>query len=527
MDVYPCTVDENSWNESVSMDALFGHLCSAQTFVHDQKMMKLANDLDPGRPKKRSLNSPKSDATRQSRSQTTESISRGISIDPATKSSDDVTVAYQTMTELTDVQNRPSKRPRLAWDTQNSLGEATPKEVPSTADASTDTSHDRRIQALRVSFENGLDSISARRPSLSRTESAPALSGPSASKSLKNEDVAQGTKSTYQVAGTDLRTASRVITTSNSSRVSIDLYSKLRVSDKTKEPEKDKLYSKAHPENQHAGATKSSAPSLSNHAAHLTRDGLDMNKGHYKCSWLACEEIFLSMKRLRRHVIDCHMIGVSLEGVTAYGCLWEGCAKPKITYHSSQNSWEEHMDCRHFYARKDHLQILGGKHDAPVNSKTLDGLLPTPPKEMIVNELAIKSKISSTRLGDNQTEMVEFSDTASTSSGESFPRTIDKLKKSFDEHRTGSTQAKLVTVEDDDTNDCSEEEETQLSLPDSAFDSQQSTNTNQEKLAGRTQNRKEAYKTAKGLGGREWATYRSYGAVFSDSSYHKEEVELG
>ena len=37
-DVFPCTVDEKKWDESVSMEGLFGHLCSGKTFAHDRHM---------------------------------------------------------------------------------------------------------------------------------------------------------------------------------------------------------------------------------------------------------------------------------------------------------------------------------------------------------------------------------------------------------------------------------------------------------------------------------------------------------
>ncbi|WEW58316.1 hypothetical protein PRK78_003784 [Emydomyces testavorans] len=37
-DVYPCTVDADSWTESVSMQNLFGHLCSGTVFPHDNEM---------------------------------------------------------------------------------------------------------------------------------------------------------------------------------------------------------------------------------------------------------------------------------------------------------------------------------------------------------------------------------------------------------------------------------------------------------------------------------------------------------
>ncbi|KAK1149554.1 hypothetical protein N8T08_005103 [Aspergillus melleus] len=44
-DIVPCTVDPFIWNEDVSMQSLFGHLCSGENFTHDQHMRDmLAND---------------------------------------------------------------------------------------------------------------------------------------------------------------------------------------------------------------------------------------------------------------------------------------------------------------------------------------------------------------------------------------------------------------------------------------------------------------------------------------------------
>ena len=41
LDVYPCTVNEENWSESTSVEALFGHLCSGTIFAHDQEMKML------------------------------------------------------------------------------------------------------------------------------------------------------------------------------------------------------------------------------------------------------------------------------------------------------------------------------------------------------------------------------------------------------------------------------------------------------------------------------------------------------
>lgn len=37
-DIYPCTVDEDSWTDAVSMRNLFGQYCSGDTFLHDKYM---------------------------------------------------------------------------------------------------------------------------------------------------------------------------------------------------------------------------------------------------------------------------------------------------------------------------------------------------------------------------------------------------------------------------------------------------------------------------------------------------------
>ncbi|KAK8203363.1 hypothetical protein M8818_005341 [Zalaria obscura] len=42
-DVYPCTVDERTWNADVSMKSLFGDLCSGESFIHDQFMYNMLN----------------------------------------------------------------------------------------------------------------------------------------------------------------------------------------------------------------------------------------------------------------------------------------------------------------------------------------------------------------------------------------------------------------------------------------------------------------------------------------------------
>ncbi|KAH8700541.1 putative DNA repair protein [Talaromyces proteolyticus] len=43
-DVFPCTVDSKTWNDSVSMESLFGQFCSGKRFVHDKHMRETEGD---------------------------------------------------------------------------------------------------------------------------------------------------------------------------------------------------------------------------------------------------------------------------------------------------------------------------------------------------------------------------------------------------------------------------------------------------------------------------------------------------
>ena len=67
-------------------------------------------------------------------------------------------------------------------------------------------------------------------------------------------------------------------------------------------------------------------------------------------------------------------------------------------------------------------------------------------------------------------------------------------------------------------------EETQVSLQDASFDSQSTTIANPIRLEAKIEQRKEAYKTAQGLHGRQWTSYSS---IFRDFSFQEEETELG
>ncbi|KAJ6000525.1 DNA repair metallo-beta-lactamase [Penicillium waksmanii] len=54
-DIHPCTVEKSSWSDNVSIERLFGHLCSGNDFSHDTHMRKILEDADnnDSRPRKR------------------------------------------------------------------------------------------------------------------------------------------------------------------------------------------------------------------------------------------------------------------------------------------------------------------------------------------------------------------------------------------------------------------------------------------------------------------------------------------
>ncbi|KAL4989522.1 hypothetical protein BDW68DRAFT_186362 [Aspergillus falconensis] len=52
-DIHPCTVEPLDWDEDVSMESLFGHLCSDNKFVHDQYMRDMTAPDNGECPRKR------------------------------------------------------------------------------------------------------------------------------------------------------------------------------------------------------------------------------------------------------------------------------------------------------------------------------------------------------------------------------------------------------------------------------------------------------------------------------------------
>ncbi|KAL4961637.1 putative DNA repair protein [Aspergillus stella-maris] len=56
-DIYPCTVDPKEWDESISMESLFGEFCSGNTFAHDRYMRVMVAEIGEP-PRKRARRDP-------------------------------------------------------------------------------------------------------------------------------------------------------------------------------------------------------------------------------------------------------------------------------------------------------------------------------------------------------------------------------------------------------------------------------------------------------------------------------------
>ncbi|KAL1954603.1 hypothetical protein VTO42DRAFT_898 [Malbranchea cinnamomea] len=80
-DITPCTVDVDTWREEVSMEYLFGHLCSGTSFSHDKMMRELVQDMGSQRKngRRRKIDS--------SMAQSTQSSSLEITADQAHRNS--------------------------------------------------------------------------------------------------------------------------------------------------------------------------------------------------------------------------------------------------------------------------------------------------------------------------------------------------------------------------------------------------------------------------------------------------------
>ena len=150
LDVYPCTTDEETWHSGVSIEVLFGHLCSGKTFVHDREMMALEDRRLASRARKRSVEEADSNADEATASQRSEESYIHDDPDATLVDTESKVVHHQFLTELRENTDRPSKRQRTH---SPSSTEKEGKNLCSTPRWSSDTSHERRVDAIKDLFE--------------------------------------------------------------------------------------------------------------------------------------------------------------------------------------------------------------------------------------------------------------------------------------------------------------------------------------------------------------------------------------
>ena len=466
-----------------------------------------------------------------------------------------------------------AKKPRLSSSQSEASSQiAKTKATPTTSDASTSTSHDLRVHALKLSFEGLPRPPKSAAIPLNRTVSAPVFG---------SDGIVEFVSTGGSAGLGDLRKPEATVTTACL-------------------PAKD-----------------SSIPKMAT---------------QYKCKWLGCDNTYPFLHRLRHHVINKHCIQVGVGQATAFGCLWADCPNPNdVKYFKSQELWEEHMDRRHYHAevhRGEDRAIEPRTAEAPqrshpslpfqvINDHATNGAVTQPGRTQVhAIELSDESSHSSDGYEEDQNDDIKLEDitdvtlrkmtgqmvreldcsiimartlvvargyvparrylawesenadyrtksgpvvylledqelsnmilrlrdllpTADEEScqqaliqnGYNFRRARDQVAAEEEVRLSDVSEVDFDGDDDDVTRndkelDNNDRGESQVSLPDSAFASQQPS-----RLSGQDQpspsgvrHRKEAYKAAKGIHGRTWATFSP---ISSSNTHTDAELELG
>jgi DNA cross-link repair 1C protein len=88
-DICPCTVDQNSWTEDVSMESLFGDLCSEQVFYYDQQIREELGEIRVAGVSGKRKRDDDEDDTPKTKSQNLGPLSPALVTSPAAELPDD------------------------------------------------------------------------------------------------------------------------------------------------------------------------------------------------------------------------------------------------------------------------------------------------------------------------------------------------------------------------------------------------------------------------------------------------------
>lgn len=151
VDVYPCTTDEETWHSDISMEALFGHVCSGDVFVHDQEMMALEDRRAASRAQKRSAEEAESIADGVTASQRTEGSQDLVDPDATLVDTDSDAVHRQILDGLQEGIEQSRKRQRTQ---QPSSTEQIENSSTSSPRCSNHILHERKVGAIKKFFRS-------------------------------------------------------------------------------------------------------------------------------------------------------------------------------------------------------------------------------------------------------------------------------------------------------------------------------------------------------------------------------------
>ena len=487
MDVYPCTVDEESWTSEVSIGSLFGHLCSGNIFSHDSEMNLLKGEKGTTDTTKRrkgdsgsqdSLHCPSEKIVElvqvHDRNATTTQFTRSDKIQNSTP---------------TDRNSRERSRKR---------SRASQKLIKESIQSPT------RCVKLPIDTSSEYNSASWQRPDSSRESSAPRT--------------------------TDLPDALMPLSTSNDTKSGFEGWLK-----SPRSGVKPVIGETANPTLQFTSkistmsstVTRKVNPNLK--APRLCAEPLSKTpsiRKEYHCRWQLCNKFFDILPKLRQHVIHDHQDHDITGRPSRYICLWARCSTLKTQDFHTRDSWKDHLDTTHHLQRS---QMPWKRLSKEVRTSEMG--LPEPRHQ----EFRPRSH------GPNDEEDSQPDRPRSPTDTQVYPISLSSQETSASPTTSSSSLSKSLIVDDQalmsEYHHTYESQDSRLSLSTSAFESQlshqtspqdQGTNigdhlSNAEIHAARTKHRKQAYRAAKGARGEGW---RQMELVGSTGGHGELEMEL-
>jgi DNA cross-link repair 1C protein len=167
-DVCPCTVDLETWSEDISMQSLFGDLCTAAVFYHDRETAARAKELQQQRAGRKNLKRKLPEDTQETAEDT--------------QSQQDVYQSARASLQKSDESDGPHSRMEIDVTTSqdNSLSQSPLQSLGSAVTLPAQNKHldatDARVRTSFRSLNKGLDLIGGSSGSIPQTSSAVAES---------------------------------------------------------------------------------------------------------------------------------------------------------------------------------------------------------------------------------------------------------------------------------------------------------------------------------------------------------------